>query len=211
MTCGHRSQKHCSSWRKVLDMRRLLSLAVFLAATLGLVAQEQSTQARQHVTIEGAVEGLNSFSARFGPDFEFRLTARGGSWNVGVYLVGPGRRGNNLSAMTIPWSGPNAGSIIGWNFIPNANAPSYDRRVVFSPEVGDTITWDMVQSNDRKDANRLLERIYEFGHVDIVLSDVKLANVPVNTRSDAIYDVQITSFKFRADISWPAAYKGQQR
>ena len=192
-------------------MRRLFSLTVFLAATLGAAAQEQSPQARQHVNIVGAVAGVENFAARFGPDFEFRLTASGGSWNVGVFLVGSGRNDNDLSAMTIPWSGPNARYIIGWNLLPSANAPSLERRVVFSPEVGDTITWDMLQSNDRNDRDRLLGRIYEFGHADIVLSDVKLANVPADTRSDAIYDIQITSFKFRADISWPAAHKGQQR
>ena len=189
-------------------MKRFLWLAFVVTAAVSAGAQNQSAQPRQHVTIVGAVAGVDNFAARFGPDFEFRLTARGGSWNAGVFLVGQGKKDNDLSQMTIPWRGPNARYIIGWNFVQNVNAPGYERRFVFSPEVGDAITWEMLQSNDMKDVDRLLARIYEFGHVDISLSDVELTNVPVDTRSDAIYDIGIASFKFRADISWPAAYKG---
>lgn len=192
-------------------MKRFLWLALVMTAAISAGAQDQWAQPRQHVTITGAVAGVDNFAARFGPDFEFRLTARGGYWHAGVFLVGQGKQDNDLSQMTIPWRGPNATSISGWNFLPNANAPGYERRFAFSPEVGNAITWDMLQSNDLKDVDRLLQRIYEFGHVDLSLSDVKLTNIPVDTRSDAIYDIQITSFKFRANISWPAAYKGPRR
>ncbi|MGZ9274869.1 MAG: hypothetical protein ACXW34_09020 [Nitrospira sp.] len=192
-------------------MKRLLWLTLFSMATIAAAGQDQSPQARQHATIDGAVAGLDSFAARFGPNFEFRLTARGGYWDAGIFLVGPKKQGNDISEMTVPWSGPNARYIIGWNFLPYQNAPSTERTIVFSPEVGDTITWDMLQSNDTPVIKRLVDRIYGFGRADIVLSDVRLANVPADTRSDAIYDTTIISFKFRVEVSWPSTYKGVKR
>jgi len=62
-----------------------------------------------------------------------------------------------------------------------------------------------------KTSHRLLDRVCQFGQVDLSISDVKLADVSIDTGSDAIYGFKITSFTFHADISWPAAYKGLPR
>ena len=78
-----------------------------------------------------------------------------------------------------------------------------------SPEVGDTITWDILQSNDGTVVDRLLG--LGFGRADVFISEVRLANVPVDRRGNAIYDTTITSFTFHAKISWPSSYKGVKR
>ena len=115
--------------------------------------------------------------------------------------------------MTVPWRGPNATTIMGWHFLPAANAPSTRRSFMFSPEVGDTITWDMV---DPRAANievttvhALLDRIEAFGRGEMLISDYKLANVPPASSADAAHDVRLLSLTFRIVLSWPANYKAR--
>lgn len=170
------------------------------------VLRTQPTQ-RQQVVIEGAVSAGQDFSRSFGPDLEFRLRATVG-WTVGTYRKG---RDTNLARMTVPWRGPNALSIMGWNFLPNANAPSVRRSFMFSPEVGETITWDMVDPpGDRFDAKRtdeLLARIEAFGQGQMEILRYKLGQPPTDAGSDAKFDTPLDGFTFRVTLSWPTDYR----
>ena len=104
--------------------------------------------------------------------------------------------------MTPPWHGPNARYIDGWNFLPMANAPKEHREFMFSPEVGDTITWDMVKDSDRGAA--LLDRIKRFGRGELHITDYQL------TAHNEGGQVGFQWMEFEARLSWPANYKTRE-
>ena len=115
--------------------------------------------------------------------------------------------------MTVPWSSPNATSIHGSNFLPRANAPSTKRWFMFSPEVGDTITWDVINDaiarSDYQRVDTLLGRIEDFGRGEMTISDYQLDKSSAGLPLDDAYPVNLLSFKFRIVLSWPAGYKAQ--
>jgi len=84
---------------------------------------------------------------------------------------------------------------------------------MFSPEVGDTITWDMVDPpiarSDSSVVSALLDGIEAFGRGEMTISDYRLDGVPSDVSSNSKYDVKLLSFKFRVVLSWPANYKSQ--
>jgi hypothetical protein len=199
-----------------MEMRaRSMMLSTAFAFAVSILEASHTSQApqpspRESFILEGMVSSDEDFTRQFGPDFEFRLNGHDGYWTVGVY-----RRGHDtdLTQMTVPWRGPRATTIGGWEFLPGANAPGIHRTFMFSPEVGDTITWDMVlppaAKFDSKVVFALLDRVGAFGRGEMTISDYKLDGVRSDISSNSNDNIKLLSFRFRVVLSWPATYKLQ--
>lgn len=161
---------------------------------------------RARASFGGHVASGEVFKRTFAPGFIFVLdpTYRGEAavgWTI-VILRGPTGH-ENLAGMTPPWRGPSVLDVVNFFPVTGKHAPLSGNEFWFSPEVGDTITWDMLDQPDDKGHVRthaLLRRIEEFGKGRVTIRKFGL------TASDANGHVALAWIDFRAELTWPAAY-----
>ena len=166
--------------------------------------------ARTEAVITGQLKAGESFKQSFGPNFVFELSpARhaSGVWMGWHLAIRQRNSGVNLAGMTLPWRGPGPLIIYGWNFLPGANAPHKIREFMFSPEVEDSITWEMVDPRDQpKDYERtktLLSRIERFGRGVLRITRYELTPAAEDSQ------VGLKWIEFELRISWPVVYKAR--
>ncbi len=162
---------------------------------------------RTKVSIKGRITAGESFSRKFGPDFIFELRPErhaSGVWLGWDISIRQTKREVNLAGMTAPWGGPGPLYIDGWNLLPGANAPHEFRSFMFSPEVGKSITWDMVDPRDEpKDYERtkaLLAEIEQFGQGELSITRYELSPAADE------FQTGIKWMEFELVLSWPASY-----
>ena len=178
---------------------RALLLPVVLALGCVVAGQDRVAEDRAQATFSGKLMAGEGFTRRFGPDFQFEIRPNRGrpmsGWTMRISRVSDGE---DLSALTPPLYGPRWMYLDAWHFLPDANAPKRERQLIFSPDVGRTVTWASLGVT--QDSRTILSRIEAFGRVELVLTDLSFAGTTTETAA-------LHWITFSAAISWPDSYR----
>lgn len=185
----------------------MMRIAILLTALL-TSAQASPAQPRASVSFHERLAAGETLERRLAPGITVRLDPDGvnrdgridyaNGWNIRIV----DDDGHDTSSMTPPFRGPNASGLLAAYFVAAGSGPTREHELMFSPEVGHTITWDVIDtmmSKNQPDAVfALLRRIEAFGSLELTVTDMSLRGT---TPEDAAFDW----VEFDVVVTWPAS------
>jgi hypothetical protein len=169
-------------------------IAFALAATLATCAP-----GRDCVRFTGTVSRGNEFSRAFGREFVLILRPTDFGWEIAVR---DGRLTENIARLTPPFRAvPNPRTLEGWHFRnadnsgPNdgsVNAPQKQRRFIFSPDVGRTISYPPTPVQ--------LSQLEQEGQGELAINSLELGGLVRGKKA------HIERMEFGVTLSWPSRW-----